>query len=1366
MKSRKWVISLVLILLVVTFMVFYTWPLLQINDQFHGLLERRLAAVLGDEAQLQAVQVGWGSIWLMGLDFPLTSTVHLSIDSVRVTVNPVKYATSGLRLRELIRAVHAYGTKIEVKPFAESETHDSLSGHLSSLNPSTINHYLAPWSDGFMLGWERGSVLLINDGDTLDLVPQFRGVMRGEGGAISANILGRSLSDNDNLSIMGVFNTDSSLVRGRINLDHATLSDTFLIPGSVAFGLRPSDLSIAAEFLWDSTGMHIDGNGSAADIRVPVDTFFVADFPSPKFSISNTNLTLKQGTIELPGLDITYSGEIRSITDPKLDLSLEIPSTSAKVISTFLPSISPDDVDGDFHGTVRILGSTDSLRFESSLESSLLAWRQWESRDVRVECRGQPRFFTAEIAIGDMLESRVNVTSLVDLRSPTPAVRSKFKVTGGFLRQWLHDAPELAVTGDGVWSTQSSNWKGRISRGDQPPALWNIALLDSAIHVELAQGEDYSIVSDIFELSPIPRFRLEGEGLNVLARELLARKILPGDLDLSIAASGNTDALDYDVRLLDHRQPWVVESRGKLNRQPYPAQINGDLTLTGFTFMPTTGGEYRMELARKSLYIRSLSLEDYLKADGEVDLSPMAIHDFAISINRMNIGEIAARVPLLQKRGIGGIFNAEFQGQESDSGLAWVGNVQWFDGAIGGLKGFWGNMTVQGDASKIQIKQYQIGHDIELLTYAEGSIDLSARTLSISASSKTKSLDMFAAAFTGKVTDAITGSADINARISGSLSNPEVNMSISLTNGRIFDIPYRSVEIFAADLFRDYEDGALTVDSLKVMVEPNFKILGHGNIPLKSNGQFDFDISGSGNILATLHKLTSWFREADGTGKLAAHLAGGLKNPHVDSGTLLISDGKMVMDGLFQKVDNFRLDLQIQPDGFVSVPDLEFRTRGTIMRWRNYPNLRIGSGDLEPIRIDALGLNLGIWVLDNVSGPVQVNIPGFMEHSWEGNLELAGRVEGEKFLVAEAANSLQIRGTVTVSNTTLTFPFVGTEGEASSPIVDAIVRTLENAAWDLNVIIGSDVHYYREITSTEAVPIIGPISTIFNRITADVTVDPKSKGLLVEKPDSTEKGFIVVLEGDVESTQGTVRFLDLDFQVEQAELDFDRFDPRPWVSARAKTTVNDSLGFPRTIYLTFYTVDSLSQERIRRGRWGDFTLVLEDDQGQTQEEILNMMGYSLANISGKVTTLSGTIIGDLVNGVIIRPVVEAIKKWTGVDQMEIKPHFVQNVLESEIRRNRGADTLAANFGVKYFGGSQISVGKFLTRDLFVSYSGQLASEIQGIEGGRLGLIHEWDLEYRMMPLSPYLVLDLSYQYDNLVRQSDQGILLRYSFILP
>jgi hypothetical protein len=467
-----------------------------------------------------------------------------------------------------------------------------------------------------------------------------------------------------------------------------------------------------------------------------------------------------------------------------------------------------------------------------------------------------------------------------------------------------------------------------------------------------------------------------------------------------------------------------------------------------------------------------------------------------------------------------------------------------------------------------------------------------------------------------------------------------------------------------------------------------------------------------------------------------------------------------VMDGLFREAEDINLDLRFLPNGFVSLDRWEWQTRGTTMRWRNYPELRIETGFLEPIRIEPLGLNLGIWVLDYVSGPVRVNMPGLMESPWDGNFDLTGRVEGEKFLIAGPANHLLIRGEIAISNATLTYPFVSGSGHPSS-FVKTVLRSLERARWDLKVDADPDVHYIREITSTEEMPIIGPISVLFNRITTDMTVDPESPGLTIQQPDTT-----LIIEGELESTRGSVEFLDMDFDVDKATLEFDRFDSRPWASARARTTVEDSLGFPRTIYLTLYAVDSLTEERTLRGRWGDFTLVLEDDQGQSQEEILAMLGYSVANIPGKVSDLGGTVVGEYVDEIVIKPVEQVIRKFTGVDRVDINPRFVQNVLRTDVLGSRESDTVNVNFGVKYLMGSRISVGQYLTNDLYVGYTGELAGQIEGIEGGRLGLIHLWNVEYRMKPLSPYLVLDLTYEYDNLVRRSDQGVLIRYSFSLP
>jgi len=1356
-----------LILLAAAFMLFYTWPLLQINDQLRGLLERKMIATVGTGAELQAVKATWGTIWLVGITLPVSSTVKVSIDSVRATINPMKYVTSGLQTRQLIRAIHAYGPIILLQPFETTQRADAAAHRPLVLNPQVISRFASPWSEGILFGWEDGAVRVATRRDTLDIVTRFRGIVRGEAGEISVSILGRTLSPTDNLSVSGTVDVDSALIRAQISLEHATLSDTLLIPGKISFGFRPSDVTIAADVQWDSTGVSIQGDGSAADIAVPVDTFFVAVFRNLNFTFSNDDLTLNRGVVHVLDRDIGYSGNIRSLFAPEIDVSFEIPPTSAKLISSIVPSFPKDDIDGEFEGKIRVMGPIKNIQFESSLSLPHLSWRQWDAKDIRVESHGTPKMFYADISVGEALESHGNVTSQVDLQGSSPSIRLQYSLGGNWMSRWIPNAPELMVKGDGTWSKHLSQWQGTIHRDGYPPASWTVSQSDSLIHAAVWRGDHYSVVADIFELTSPAQLRLVGQGLNRLTDELLARRILPENMDLSASVAGDQDILDFRMDLSEARRDWTVSSRGTMNRQSATqAQITGDLDLRGFPLLPPLSGDYRLEWTDKSLRVSSLAIGDYLKATADVGLSPVALRSFEVSINRLDIDNMAAQVPLLKQRGFAGVINAEFRGHASGDSLTWEGNAQWFDGSIGGFPGFWGNLSVSGTTSTIGIREFQIGHEIELLSYADGLIDLRADTVSIAAYSATKTLDMFTAAVFGHLTKNITGRAEINAKVSGSLSDPRIDTYVALTDGQAYGIPFKSVEFFADDLLQTIPNGNVVLDSVTAQVGTDFRLFGSGKIPVTAKGLFDFSISGSGNLVAILHEITPWFKEADGAGKLVAHLAGSLKHPHLDRGELGISNGRLAMEGLFRQADDIDLDVKIQPDGFASVSDFQFRTHGTTLKWRNYPELRIGSGQLKPILIDALGLNLGIWVLDRITGDVQVNLPGFMEPSWQGNLALSGRVEGEKFLVAGPADTLLIRGTVNVSNATVTYPFVGSGGSPTR-FVKGVIKTLQDAHWDVSMQVGNDVHYYREITSTEEIPIIGPITVIFNRITTDITVDPQSPGLLVEQQsDTTEPTFNPVIEGKLESTQGSVQFLDLDFEVENANLEFDRFDPRPWVSARARTTVTDSLGFPRTIYLTFYTVDSLTQQRVRRGRWGDFTLVLEDDQGRSQEEILGMLGFSITNLSQKATSLSGTVVGDFVNQVLMRPVEQAIKKFTGVDRFSIEPHVLQNVLTSRITSSRAADTTGVTFGAKYLGGSRLSVGKFLTRDIFVSYSGELASTIEGIQGGRLGLIHEWNVEYRMEPLSPYLVLDLAYQYDNLDRRSNPGILLRYSFGLP
>jgi hypothetical protein len=1361
MKSRRWVITLIVIVCSLGTLIFFTWSQLRINERLKAFLNRRLIAAVGGSAHLEAVNLKWGNIYLLGLELPLSPSVHISIDSVRVVINPVRYITSGLDYRELVSNVHVYHPVICLEPFIEKETTSSPPKPPHPLKLSTICQLAKPWSDGFLFTWEHGNLLVINGNDTVNVVPEFRGILRGEGEAIAINGLGRCLADQDNISINGFLKVDSVLFQANLKMDHASLSEALPIPRNISHGLQPSNLSLSLFLLWDSTNVDIQGSGFVDSLSVPVDTFFIAFFPRFQFDVSKSNLHLHEGEIQLPGMTVGYSGGITSVLSPTVDLTLNIPKTRLDVITSLIPKFPVKGLEGNVDGSVQIHGPPDSLNFSANLSLPTLSWKEWNSQNVNLTCQGKPKLFTVTLSMGDILDSRLTSTSQVDLQGDSPILTSQVNLDGYFLRCWIPEAPALTLKGSGNWSNQIMKWRGELYQTDQPHAQWKISYQKSNIHAELSRSEGYSVSVELHDLSLRKPFQANLKCPNLLVHELLNRRFLPEAMDVTASVDGSVDNVNYDLELTNDHNPMVARTQGTFHREsPSNGTAEGKLQILGISTLPRLNGDYQILWNSDSLKIQNLTVENYLTGNGLIALSPIAVKNFELSINRLDLAELAQNVLFLRTRSVAGFINAEFLGQESNGTLTWNGNLHWFDGSVAGIQELWGTGTLEGTPSKVTIKECHIGQGIQLLAYADGNLDFATDSVSLSTVSRTKTVPLIISALTGKKVGWISGGAELDITMAGSMKHPVVNTYLGLSKGTLGGVPYDKIEAFSLNLFRDIENGNITIDSLKADFSPDFHIRGDGVIPIRSTGTFDCNFQGSGDLLAVLHELTSFFDVSTGGAKLRGHLGGTLSHPHFDWGELGIRDGKMVMKGLFGDAERIDLDLSIQSNGFVSVEKLEFQTHGATIRFRNYPEYSIASDSLEPIQLNIFGLNLGIWILDYFSGAVQVNLPGLMESPWTGNLELSGRVEGEKFLIAGPANRLLIRGSATVGNATVTYPFVGGTGRPSA-FVQGVTKTLENAHWDLNLNLASDVHYYRVITTTEDVPIFGPITTVFNRVTADITADPKINALTIQHPDTS-----YIMEGTLESTQGKVEFLDLTFDVDKVTLEFDRFDPRPWVSARARTTVTDSTGIMRTIYLTFYSVDSLTGERSLRGRWGDFTLVLEDDQNHSQEEILGMLGYSINNVSGKVTSLSETLVSGYVDQFVFRPVEQALRKITGLDRVELNPQLLQNFFKSEIFKSKQSDTLSTNFGVKYLTGSQISVGKYITQDIFLGYTGELAGQIEGITGGRLGLIHLWNVEYRIKPLSPYLVLDLAYEYDDLDRRSDRSVQLRYSFGLP
>jgi hypothetical protein len=362
-----------------------------------------------------------------------------------------------------------------------------------------------------------------------------------------------------------------------------------------------------------------------------------------------------------------------------------------------------------------------------------------------------------------------------------------------------------------------------------------------------------------------------------------------------------------------------------------------------------------------------------------------------------------------------------------------------------------------------------------------------------------------------------------------------------------------------------------------------------------------------------------------------------------------------------------------------------------------------------------------------------------------------------------------IQGDVAFHNAMVTYPFIEGSGRTTK-FTRWLLKQLKQARWDLRVIPEEGNHYYAEFTGLKNSELFASwkessvwrnFADLVDRLEVDAEIDPSKQGLLLAGT-LQEKNFHG--EGQLQSMRGSVDYLNQTFRIDEILAEFDASDPRPVMSGRAETTGQDTLGRQVPVYLTLYVIDRETNTKAKQGRLDELSVVLESEDESNPEQVLTLLGYSVNDLEGQAWRVGGGIVERAVRSRLLRPVERHLERWTGLDVFSFVP-----TLQSQYNVRRGlggtrTDTLSQSFGVRYFTGSQLTAGKYLMRDLFFSYTGELIEgEVIGLEGKRLGFVHSWTMEYRMRPISPDLVVDISVEYDNLERRKDESVSLRYSF---
>lgn len=604
----------------------------------------------------------------------------------------------------------------------------------------------------------------------------------------------------------------------------------------------------------------------------------------------------------------------------------------------------------------------------------------------------------------------------------------------------------------------------------------------------------------------------------------------------------------------------------------------------------------------------------------------------------------------------------------------------------------------------------------------------------------------FIAATLFKNPDLVKGLMNYEVNVSGNSRRPLISGSINMVNGTLQKREFQQLNLQFEDsipptaTLLKLNQHVFRIDQLEYVDKKNYQIRVSGLLPASSTLPLELHLQSQGNILAELPSLIPYFKNPDCLGELFIDFGGTLENIKIESGRLLIYNGTLEFESVLPPLKEIKADIELRKgESFIHIRDIQGKLNNRFVQIYNVDSVSVNGTYMAPWDFEDLGLNFGILVLETDRRGIPLSIPGLMNPGDIGYFMAEGRQNGEKFYFSGPVEKPQVRGKITLIDSRITFPFLVDATTATSPEEDKVLEFLMNIYWDVKAVAGVGNRYFVDIPA------------VIDQVYLDLNIDNVSEGLEFTGR-LVDESFRVA--GSVESTRGRVEYLDMNFRVERFGAIFNKFELYPEVYGRAYTTVRDSTNFPRDIYLVLYAIDPESQQEMSRGRWEDFRFKLVSSDptiGETQENVLAYLGYSVKNISNKASDIGMTLTDNLLIRPLVRPLERKMERSLRLDYVRLSLQITSNLLYYGLQPRwkylPESGFLRYNYNTSFdpalmlLQSSEITLGKYFFKDLYFSYSGQLVSIY---DEPRFGLNHRFGLEYRLLQN-----LLLEFEYDKL-----------------
>ncbi len=542
--------------------------------------------------------------------------------------------------------------------------------------------------------------------------------------------------------------------------------------------------------------------------------------------------------------------------------------------------------------------------------------------------------------------------------------------------------------------------------------------------------------------------------------------------------------------------------------------------------------------------------------------------------------------------------------------------------------------------------------------------------------------------------------------VDGTIESPTFDCRVESEHGEFLGVPFDRFLARASAA-----GGEISLDQLTLDREGSYRVRATGRTPLgavvdpegPAEGELTLEVED--DPIALIGALTGIFEEARGDGRMMLHFVGDRESFALVRGEVDARAGRVSSAGVFDELTDVVVSASIV-DGYLASGRITAAVDGRMIEITSRRSVLVDGRILEPLVVG--GVDVGILALTTDERGVEVSIPGLMEQGDVGRAVARGRGDVGAMLVAGPAEHPLLWGTVTLSDMSFTYPF---SSSSDSPFSGDF---FSRAEWSLTLSAGRNLWYRR---SDASLKIDRGTGLDFAGVPEDHT-------------------FCVA--GRASSSRGTITYLNADFDVRTAFIDFPSFCEPPRFYIEGTTRTSDG---------TEITLSVVAEEQAGAALAGtgtpfdESTVRLRSDAPEdvTGEDVLARLTYGVSRESleeGDIATLERRraieVVASQVGVMVVRPLLSPVegrmKRLLGLDLVRIDVDFVEHFLYQidQWRAQEGADRYQP-----FITDSKLTLGKYFAHNWLLSYEASAEAYEASVGRQSVGAQHEFGIEYEV-----------------------------------